>query len=98
MNYSGKFKRDSQSRLDSCTLYKPSKDVTPAPTDTDAHYLEQRKSLIQAKMNSISERELSEQTHYTAWLQGVRAKNKPEFRSSKALMRGMVGPAIAHFF
>ena len=79
-------------------MYKKTKDVTPAPTDTDAAYLEQRKSLVQAKMNSISERELSEQTEYKAWLQGVRAKNRPEFRSSQALLRGMVGPAIAHFF
>ena len=34
-NYAGKFKRDSSVRLESCSLYKPSRDVTPAPTDTD---------------------------------------------------------------
>lgn len=54
-DYVGKFKRDYSSRLDSCTLYIKTKDVTPAPTETDNSLLQMQKDLVQARLNRMSD-------------------------------------------
>jgi len=65
-NYRGKIPRDRQERLTSSPLYKPSKDVTPAPTETDNTYLlEQRKNISQILKQTTIE-EISLETGYNS--------------------------------
>lgn len=86
-HYNGKFKRDSSVRLDSCTLYKPSRDVTPAPTDTDNAVHLYQKNFVLNKMSHMSVEEREDGTHFKSWLSNVRQKNLPQLRSQQSILR-----------
>lgn len=80
-NFTGKFKRDTSERLTSCSLYKPSRDLTPAPTDTDNAYLLQHRLNVEDLLTRMSTQEISFTNSFFTKQQQIRLRNLPKLKS-----------------
>ena len=75
-NRSGiRFQKDQSERLTSSRYYLPSRDVTPAPTETDRSYLDVQKSQIKSFLRRTSIDHVARKASHRDFNSQVRQKN-----------------------
>ena len=80
--------RETQERLTSSPLYKPSRDITPAPTDTDNTYLMDQRKNISDILNQTSIKDIALDSGYNTEMQNMRKRNLPVFKKKTVNAQG----------